>query len=146
MIVLGNHINCREFSEVRNVSVASENQKTFRLINKSSYKVEKWRIDKCIFTNETTCDFLFLLHPDQKQKSAYWVELKSSDIGHAAFQILSTIYKIGLTNNFIHHARIIPSRNPNPKYRGTHYRNLENFIRAKGGTLRNQNKLLEETI
>lgn len=146
MIVLDTHKECREFSEARKIATASEKNKTFRLVNNSICNIEKWKIDNCVLKNETACDFLFLLSSNGEFENAFWIELKSSDIEQAAFQILATIKKIEIEKGVIHHARIIPSRNPNPRFRASDYRKLENFIREGGGTMKNQNKLLEEII
>ena len=146
MILLKDYPGCREFSGIRKVSVASEKNKTYRLTNNSLKHIEKWKVDKCVFQNKTTCDFLFLVGINKNFENVYWIELKGSDIEKAAFQILRTISKIFFEKEIIHHARIIPSKNPNPKYRGSCYRKLENFVRENGGTIINQNRLLVETI
>jgi hypothetical protein len=137
---------CREFSGKRKIAVASENNKAYRLMNNSMYLIEKWKIDKCVLKDETACDFLFLVNSNEKIKDAFWIELKGSNVEQAAFQILQTISKVETENELIHHARIVPSKNPNPRLRGTDYRKLETFVRNQGGTIKNQNKLLEETI
>jgi hypothetical protein len=145
MIELTNHIVCREFSGKRKIVVVSENNMEYRLMNESAFIIEKWKIDRCILKKETACDYLVIKKADNNQE-AYWIELKGSDIEQAAYQILTTVGKIKIENTFVHHARIISSKNPNPKLRGTKYRELENFIRNKKGTIINKNRQLKEII
>ena len=146
MTDLKNFQNCRHHLGKIKIAVESENNMTYRLVNQSQFDIEKWSTDGCVFKNNTACDFLFLVTDGKSIKQACWIEMKGSDVNKAAFQILETIKKTNLDSGYTHHARIIASRNPAPKYRDSNYRNMENFIRANGGTVKNENRLLEETI
>lgn len=145
MSVWDKNINCRMFKDARKYAVVSEKKKYYRIQNQSLKTIANWRVDGCLIKNETACDYLFLIG-NEKEEAVYWVELKGSDIEYAAMQILNTIPKFELGSEVVQNARIIPSRNPNPKFRGAAYRKLESYIRSKKGTVINKNLFFEETI
>src|SRR5437867_3181568 len=103
---------CVEYDEARPICIASENNKIFRLINKSGFKIRKVKVDRCLSqkAGERRCDYLMSLTERQNQRVIF-IELKGGALNDAVEQILSTI--IFLKKEFINRridARIVGSR------------------------------------
>jgi len=78
-------------------TVAKENDREFRIINKSKLKICKVKIDDCFIKDGKIkkCDYLFKLCGQEK---FFLVELKGNKVKDAVEQILSTFEQI---NNFV---------------------------------------------
>lgn len=134
---------CEKDSGEKSFFQCSKNKKTYKYINKSKHFIVKIQVDGCLLSNETErkCDYLIL---NCSNKSAYLIELKGSDLSHAASQILNVIhiFQKELTG-FEIHARIVLSRVYQGDIISEDYRKLQRKIKDK---IKHKNILLSETI
>lgn len=127
---------CEEQSGIIKRISCSEKGKTYEYINKSNNFVVKIRVDECLIKGEqhNKCDFLILSCGEQK--NAYLIELKGSDLDHAAKQILNVIHLFqDELSAFEIHARIILSKVYQEDLKGENYiklhRKIKNRIKPK---------------
>ncbi|OTK46475.1 hypothetical protein B9X71_10915 [Acinetobacter baumannii] len=69
-----------------------ENKKKFEIKNLSALNICQYKIDGCVITSSSQikCDCAFTVSKDSSINKIIFVELKGSDICHAAEQIIST--------------------------------------------------------
>lgn len=140
---------CVEFEDNRNECIASENGKTFKLINSSSFNVKKVAVDKCLpqDNSEKRCDFLMSID-NCNLKKVFFIELKGGRLVDGVKQIHSTI--LYLRNEFCQfqiEARIVGSRDVPDIKVNPFYRKLRKLVESTNGNIkRATNKYLEETI
>ena len=95
---------CNSCNENAIVSV-SENRRTFRIKNDSTFEVNKVEVDGCYKTEGLRCDYLFEIIENRKNnrtiKKIFYVELKGSDITHAIHQLEATIVDCSSIHNNI---------------------------------------------
>ena len=139
--------NCIEFWDERKICNAYENGKKYELINVSSYKIRKVRVDNCLAQTEgqRICDYLMEI---EEKKRVIFIELKGGDLNSAIEQIHSTA--IFLNDEFIGYrkdARIIGGRDV-PGFTNTpNYKKLAKIILTTKGTIeRATNKFYTEKI
>ena len=92
----------------------SENGRTFRIKNNSSYTVNKVKVDGCYIKTQTgiKCDYLFEIIKINIDK-VFYVELKGSDIQHAVAQLASTLsHCFPLHNSALRECHIVGSKFP----------------------------------
>lgn len=141
--------NCIHYCDNRNECIASEKGKTFRLINRSGYKVKKVKIDQCFpqKQGEKRCDYLMSID-EPGFKSAFFIELKGGGLVYALKQIYdSIIYLKAELKGFQLQARIVGSGDV-PGFNNTpHYIKLKKEIYPTKGTIeRSTNKIYSEII
>lgn len=135
---------CEEQSGKVKAIFCSEKGKTYEYINKSSNFVVKIRVDECLIKGEQQrkCDFMVLSCGEQK--TAYLVELKGSDLEHAAKQILNVIQLFQKElSNFEIHARIVLSKVYQRDIESEDYIKLKRKLKNR---IKHKNILLSETI
>ena len=99
---------------------AEENGRKFILITDDWKKVQKIKVDGALIYEQTTekCDYFFFYSPNlkEKEREAYFVELKGKNISKAISQIITTLkifIRAGLmTNISLQKAFIVSSRVP----------------------------------
>lgn len=136
-----------EYGKAVSKPTATENGRSFSLINESGCVVKKWAIDKVVFKdrNEERCDYLLLV--ERKDDNIYyWVELKGSDIIKACRQIWNTLNIIDVNEGRKQEGRIITTRTPAPALRDAVYIKLNRHIRVLGGHLKIYTNQGTETI
>ena len=88
--------SCNTTTNNKIISV-SENRRTFKVKNDSSFTINEVEVDGCYKTTGAKCDYLFeVISKDTKTNIetvsiVFYVELKGSDINHAIEQLESTI-------------------------------------------------------
>jgi len=146
---LNNQIDCREYSKIVSIAIASQNGLTFELINDLNFEIEKWHVDDCLLKNEdgSKCDFLLIV----KQRSiCFWIELKDEDFDDACKQIYFSIRNINEVAHYDnHYARVIlgrfaEDRNRIDNIRYVHQKKLVNLIGKD--KLKHKTKIITEKI
>ena len=98
------------------------------------FEVRQYQLDRDVFQNVMCCDYLLL---NDTSKMAYYIELKGSDIGHAAEQ-LQAGEKLcaGELSEYTFLFRIVASRMPTQRAYPLSYRKLMNRVgtRLKSAT------------
>ncbi|MDP4151679.1 MAG: hypothetical protein Q8943_19905, partial [Bacteroidota bacterium] len=84
--------DCLEYFDKRQVCVAEENGKCYRLVNTSKVNIAKIKVDKCLpqKDNERRCDYLMKVD-DKGIQRAIFIELKGTRLIDAVRQIQGTI-------------------------------------------------------
>ena len=86
--------SCNSTTTNRIISV-SENKRTFRIKNNSTFTINEVEVDGCYKTTGAKCDYLFEvienINSVQTVTVVFYVELKGSDINHAIEQLEATI-------------------------------------------------------
>lgn len=80
---------CRQIVTHQRI-VFEENRSKITFLNPSKQKVQKVKVDGCLPIDGIKCDFLLI----SEKKVEYFVELKGSDVDHAANQLCATIENI----------------------------------------------------
>ncbi len=141
--------NCNPFGKCEKESgekpffQCSENNKTYKYINNSKHFIVKIQVDECLIKGEQErkCDYL-LLNCDTKK--AYLIELKGSDLAHAASQILNVINVFQQElSSFEIHARIVLSRVYQGDIISEDYRKLQRKIKDR---IKQKQTFLPETF
>ena len=135
-----------DYGKVVSNPSASENGRSFTLLNNSKYCVRRWSIDKEVFKDrkEERCDFLIEV---QKNKNTYyWIELKGKDLTKACSQMLNTLKLVDTTNAVVQEARIITSGTNKIDIRTIEYQRLNRLMSETGGRLRQYTNQGTETI
>ena len=141
--------NCNPFGKCEEQSGRNkdfrckEHGKTYHYTNKSESFIVKIRVDECLIKGEQErkCDYLFL---NCDKKIAYLIELKGSDLAHAASQILNVINVFQKElSNFEIHARIVLSKVYQSDIISEDYRKLQRRIKDR---IIKRNILLSETF
>jgi hypothetical protein len=145
--------NCKKFSshfefqhEQRPTVVCKDKGKSEYIYeNRRKDFLSKYRVDGGLIVDDIAkCDFLLL---NCSQKQAYFVELKGSDIIRAIDQIDSSIdfLKPQLDDTKIF-ARIVLTRANTIDLKSTKYLRLEKKIKLLNGNLKQQTRILKETV
>lgn len=137
------------FDDTRSVILLKDKRegRQYVLNNSSRQKNCAYRVDGGIQTanDEKKCDFAISLADDR----LIFVELKGTDKGRAAEQILSSITKLvqepKLQNHTIY-GRIVLSRDSYPKIKHAVEQKLEKLLRSYNGNLEIKSRKLEESI
>lgn len=134
----------------RAVVVFSENGRDYRGRNPHRKVISRYRIDGGAICDDTKkrCDSACEIPATGPARpSLYLIELKGKDLIHACEQLLDTMQHLAadLSGKTIH-GRIVLSRVPAPDLRSTNYMRCDQALRKRGGTLKQQAKILEEDI
>ncbi len=138
---------CIEHNEERQICIAFEKGKIYRLINNSNYKIRKVRIDKCIeqTIGQKLCDYLMEIKSIHR---VIFIELKGGDLVHALKQLHSSI--IYLKPEFINYqidVRIVGSRDVPGFINTPYFVKLKKEINpTKGKIERGTNNIYTESI
>lgn len=140
---------CIEYHDDRSECVATENGKTYRLNNRSKFKVRKIKSDGCLpqKVGEKRCDYIIDYY-DGIKPNIIFIELKGGALNMALGQIFDTI--VYLKNELKDHkinARIVGSKDV-PNFAGLPaYRKLgREILHTKGTIERRTNNIYTETI
>ena len=112
--------------------------------NRSTSDFSLFHIDGHVLSNQNAnkCDYLLIRSTDAQ---CFFIELKGSDLAHAALQIFETIRQLKhYLNNYKLNARIILTRTPAPALRSSNYLRLKQLIETNGGTLIQRTSQLSE--
>ncbi len=138
---------CVEFDKNIKTCIAYENKRTYRLENKSNYKIRKIRLDGCLSQKpgEKRCDYLVEISSIRR---VIFIELKGGNLAHALKQLYSTITFLKMEyRNFQIDARIVGSRDVPGFIISPDYLKLEKEIRSSGGKIeRATNNIYSENI
>jgi hypothetical protein len=140
---------CIEHHDNRKVCTASENGKVYRLVNNSTFKVQKVKVDKCIAqkVGERRCDYLMTFN-DGIFERAIFIELKGGDLNGALQQLHETV--IYLKDEFQDckiDARIVASKGlPNIKLTPNYKKLAKTIFPTKGTIEIGTNNIYTETI
>ena len=134
----------------RAVVVFSENGRDYRGRNPHRKTIARYHIDGGAICDDTKrrCDFACEIPATAPATtSLYLIELKGKDLIHACEQILDTMQHLAtdLSGKTVH-GRIVLSRVPAPDLRSTSYMRCDQALRKRGGTLKQQAKILEENL
>jgi len=139
---------CLQFYDKRKKVTVEENTKKFIVNNSDQKYVALYRVDDCLITNGSRCDYL-LLNCFEDDLSAYLIELKGSNLTQAVKQIDATLarFKEDLEDFKKINARIVLTKVNFPAtLKSIDLRNLRKKIALLGGTLEYKVKVLEEKI
>ena len=141
--------SCIESNDNRSECVATENGKTFKIINRSKVEIKKVKIDHCIKQEigERRCDYLMAIE-EADLKRVFFIELKGGGLGDAIKQIHSTInYLQKEIKGFQLEARIIGSRDVPDLKNTPQFIKLQKQIYPTKGTIKiATNKFFSENI
>ena len=88
-----------------------------------------FRIDGYLIVAGNKCDYLLIGCTD---KTARFIELKCSDLEHAALQIINSINQLSVQiADYTLHARIVMNKTPTTKLLGTNYKKLHAFLKGR---------------
>ncbi len=124
--------------------MAGGKKTAFRLENNSKKIIDKYIVDDCLLREkqrEEKCDYLFNI---KKDKIAYFIECKGSDILKAVAQINSTLNI--LENNFFDYilkGKIVATKVYSPDIRTGSYKQLRQRLK---GNLETKNIFCTEII
>ena len=142
--------HCNEYDKVVSKATATEHGLTFHLLNKSGFRIAKWKIDGCVLKAEdgSKCDYLFIVN---ENSTCYWIELKDQDFDDACLQIYSTTQKIVEVPQYeTHYAIIVLGRFTEDRNRidNVRYVNFKKLINLVGGKnqVKYKTKILTEEI
>ena len=158
-----------QFDDCRPVAKVEENSRSFSLHNPNKYRIRCYRIDGEVIKDSMRCDYGILtdfsdcktksepqdnITPENKQDEThnrqcrfYLIELKGTDLRHAAKQIIAThIYLEKRIQSCIFEARIVLSRVSCPNIRDTSVIELERRLAKTGGSLIKASRFREETL
>lgn len=131
-------------SERQSVIVSKENGRQHIAKNKDRNQVRQYQIDGVILKRQTACDYLVL---NDDKKTAYFIELKGTDIIHAGEQLEAGANALkGQLSGYRPHFRIVATKIGTHKIHDSRYRKFEerckkNHIHLEKGTVK-----MEETI
>ena len=141
--------SCVISNDNRSECVATENGKTYKLINKSKVQIRKVKVDNCIQQREgeKRCDYLMSID-NKEHKKVFFIELKGGGLSDAIKQIYSTIiYLQAELKGFQLEARIVESGDvPNFKNSPQYLKLLKQVYLTKGTIIRATNKFYSENI
>jgi len=141
--------HCVEYFDNRQVCVAVENGKCYRLINSSRVEVKKIKVDKCLPQKEMEkrCDYLMRVD-DQGIRRAIFIELKGKRLVDAIKQIQDTIdYLKKEFEGFQLDARIVGSGDIPKIANLPEYLKLDRTVHETNGKfIRATNRVYIETI
>lgn len=111
-------------------------------MNNSLDHLSLYHVDGGLIKEELKCDYLLL---NCEKASAFFIEIKGSDLEHAVEQITASInfLKKSLISKSIN-ARIVPTRVNTTQLKSIKYRKLEKLISQLKGSLLVQSRVLEE--
>jgi hypothetical protein len=140
-----NHPSCTECN--RNpILNASEKKSKYTLNNPQRREVCKIKVDSCVTTSveENKCDYLVI---SCETSTAFFIELKGSDLLHAIDQVDKSIDRLSANLvGFALNARIVLTRVQTPDIRTPKYKKFHQKIRQLGGTFEHKNLVLVETL
>lgn len=127
---------CRIFRSEKNI-VLKENNKTIRIDNADLSNLETIRVDGCVITNKTACDFAVL-----NTDCGALIELKGCNVERAIQQLVEThdYFKSARPSHTIKRGYIISSRVPSFP---TSMRKLEETFRKTKMKINMKTRILE---
>ena len=136
-----------EWADKRAIVVVQENATVKYIgVNPNSKEFSLFKIDGYVIAteNKAKCDYLLIRCLDSH---CFFIELKGSDLVHAANQIIETIntLKTKLTGHVLN-ARIILSRTTSLSMKHANIRTLQKIVNETGGNLIHSNIQLKETL
>ncbi len=140
-----NHPGCTVCSQHPIINAAEQKSK-YSLMNPQRREVCKIRVDGCVFTQADgiKCDYLFL---SCDTATAFFIELKGSDLSHAIDQINQSIDQlVGNMSGTAINARVVLSKTQTPDLRTPKYKKFKQKIHGLGGTFVHKNIVMEETL
>ncbi|MDR2754951.1 MAG: hypothetical protein LBC20_04530 [Planctomycetaceae bacterium] len=133
----------------QSIIVCSENRSTYKYYNKSQHCVAKIKVDGGLISDLTIkkCDWLLV---NWNNCNSYFIELKGSDFKKAITQIKATLevllpslYNLKVT---VVNVRIVTTKTYPDFKQDRNYIQLKKQVEKNGGTFRNHNSLLEDTV
>lgn len=138
-----NHYDFRH--EIRKIISVSDKKSstTYRYINKSGNNTALYRVDGGLIVDDQKCDYLLL---NCEKASAFFIEIKGSDVEKAIEQIIASInaLRTSLKSRIIN-ARIVPTRVNTTQLNSSKYQRLKKLVSQYNGNLKIQTRLMEET-
>lgn len=129
--MLGN--NHKEWSDSRKIVSIQENGRNYRGNNRTEKKLCCYKVDGGVIQEGQRCDYALVNNGESK---VYFIELKGTDISHAADQIRSTIEKlIGNLKGKVVLARIVCTHVGYPKIRRPALIKLEQMVAKLSGNV-----------
>lgn len=128
-----------------NIVVSDSSSTKYVGLNPEKKAFSLFRIDGYVIPNQNKlkCDYLLVRCIDN---NSFFVELKGSDLVHAANQIISSIKELtGVLEGHVIHARIVLTKTPSLRLPHASLVRLDELVRATGGNLRRENVQLNET-
>ncbi|UTA69165.1 hypothetical protein [Emticicia sp. 21SJ11W-3] len=120
----------------------------YKVFNPNKKRVSELKVDGCLIKIGERCDYLLLVSNDSqfKNKDAYFVELKGSDLMKAISQIDASIETLkGKLNDFKRvFGRIVLTKNNVPDLNNTAIIKLRNKLKKMDGNLIYRVKLEEQ--
>lgn len=138
----------------RSQLTASENGRSYRVTNSTKRRLLLYRVDGGVITSGLRCDYALGMPGDSESVVASeqvsivnLIELKGTDLKHAAAQILSTLTELGSKlDGFTINGRIVLSRVSRPDIRASNVIALERKLATLGGELRKSSRTMDETV
>lgn len=125
---------------------AQENKSKYSLLNPQRREICKIQLDACVFKDakRQRCDYLFL---SCETSTAFFVELKGSDLLHAIDQIEKSIDQLaGTITDAKTNARVVLSKAQTPDMRTPKYLKFKKKIHGLGGTFEHKNLVFVESL
>ena len=91
---------CNTYSNNKLISV-SENKRTFKIKNSSSFNINEVVVDDCYIKVGERCDYLFEIIDQGTLEKVFYVELKGSNVTHAIEQLKATIIHCKSIHNIV---------------------------------------------
>lgn len=131
-------------SDKRKLAVVGENNREYRGSNGREATILIYRVDGGLIQQGQRCDYAIGVSDND---SVYLIELKGSDLKHAASQISATLDTIGdRISECTVHGRVILSRVSRPDLRASGVIALERRLAQHRGSLIKACSILEENI
>jgi hypothetical protein len=134
----------------RNIAVADKGNPNvqYKAINNGGKECNLFRVDGGLIEAGNKCDFLLLVCRTKAKGDkgkAKFIELKGTDLDHAALQIKTSITQLEgtLIDDYEIFARIVLNKSPTPEHWGTEYKRL--LKRLKGNVI-HKSRQFEESI
>jgi hypothetical protein len=136
---------CLVFSDNRKIAVIEEKKRKYIGNNGATKLLECWHIDDCIIKEGQRCDFLLL---NLDTLTAYFIELKGSDLIHAIEQIDVTLDKLltSIPQYTSINGRIVLSKVNTPDLKNSKLIKLQKRLKKLGGTLDKSVSQMTENI
>lgn len=137
---------CIEFSDNRSKPKFEEKGRRYLGKNDARKEVTGLRVDGCLITEGTRCDFLLLVCA-KPRNNAYFVELKGADREHGYEQLLQSINKLkSRLRDFNISARLVVSKVHVPEIKFTSQKKLEALVRDLRGSFVQGKSSVEDPI
>ncbi|EPF29566.1 hypothetical protein C5N99_01375 [Treponema medium] len=134
---------CCEYYGNDKILVCQENKRKFVMHNNSGRNLLKIRVDGCLITSGTRCDFAV----DDNSTDVYLIELKGKDLRKACIQLKNS-YKY-FKKNFSYktiHCRVVLSKISSPAVASCELKEMLKMVKEEKISFKYKNDRLDEIL